>query len=179
MERDWEGIARDVLEETGADDGPQDAFVLARLFGVTVRASGGCLGRLDGDDAFISLRPRHERQHGALAHELGHWCLRRAQQENGERGASYLAGALMLPRARFVRDLRATGWDLFELKSLHPNASHEMIARRIAQVRPARIAIIDGRRVRVAGVRHAHGDRREYRIESPGFHRVIVIQAED
>src|SRR5699024_535980 len=89
-----------------------------------------------------------------VAHELGHWLLEDVGLDpDDERSARYLAGALMLPRAPFLRDVQRTDYDLDELQALHPNASAEMIVCRITQVRSATAWIWDnGKLARVYGV---------------------------
>lgn len=141
----WEGIAGDVLEEAGAT-APVSAFALAAACGFTVRPHPLLRARLDGSTIYVNARARPQRQHGLVAHELGHWALERAAEPDTELGARYLAGALMLPRLAFDRDLRATGWSLVELQARHPNASAEMIARRVTTLRDAVASIWDGGR---------------------------------
>lgn len=142
----WEGIAADVLSETGCDEAPVSALELADQCELrVVRTPGVRRGRLVLDDARIEVNPQLEgpRLHGTVAHELGHWALRRAGEDDVEDGARYLAGAFMLPRAVFLRDLRQTAWSLVLLRERHPNASAEMIARRLVQVRDAVASIWD------------------------------------
>lgn len=142
-----EGIARDVLESTGLDTPPVDAFELAAACGLVVCRSGAPGARLFRDCIYLDPTVRSERQHGLVAHEVGHWALDRARERNTERAARYLAGALMLPRRAFERDLQETAWDLVELHRRHPNASYELIARRICTVRDAVAVIVDNGRV--------------------------------
>ncbi len=144
--RTWEAVARDALETTTYDDPPQDAFVLARACGLVLVPGGS--GSLDGDVLRYPSHARTVRQHGVIAHELGHWLLHRANEEDSEIGASYVGGALMLPRRAFDKDLGATRWDLNKLRARHPNASAEMVARRITQLRDSVVTIIDGRKQR-------------------------------
>lgn len=142
MQAEWEGIARDVLEGTFCEDPPVDAFELAACCGLGIQSRGGPAS-IFGDVIRVDMRMRKTRQHGQVAHEIGHWALRRAQAENTEDGARYIAGALMLPWLAFGRDLRETSWQLSELTRRHPNASAEMIARRIVQLRGGFASIWD------------------------------------
>lgn len=146
----WEGIAADVLASTGCDDPPVDAIELAELCGLEVahvpHVPGG---RLVGRRIEVNPKLRLVRLHGTVAHELAHDLLERAKEENTEPAARYLAGALMLPRRAFLRDMGQTQWSLVLLRERHPNASAEMIARRIVSLRDAVASIWDEGRCRV------------------------------
>lgn len=132
-----EGIAREAWESTGGIL-PADAFELAHLCGLECVPWPKTQGALDGDRIWYPLKARPTRQHGTVAHELGHWLA-------GEHGlnrlaepiARYLAGALLLPRHPFTIDCQATDYDLDALELRHPNASAEMIVVRMTQVSPA------------------------------------------
>lgn len=147
---DLEGIARDIHDSTG-DVLPVDAFELAHLCGLELRAWGNASGGLDLDGGVIRYpsRARLVRQHGVIAHELGHWALAQAGEDHtAEWAARYLAGALMLPRAAFLADAWACDWDLDELRVRHPHASAEMVVVRMTQVSPATAWVWDDGRVR-------------------------------
>ncbi len=142
----WEAVARAAHEATGID-APVSAFDLAAAYGLVClpRRRSGAL--LDGDVVRYDSSARPVRQHGLVAHEVAHHLLRLHSEPDSEVAAGYTAGALLLPRARFDRDLRRT-WDLFHLGRLHPNASAEMIARRITQLRDAVVSVLDQGRLR-------------------------------
>ncbi len=112
------------------------------MCGLTLAPWGREGAALEGDRISYSRRAREVRQHGLIAHELGHWTLGWAGEEDTEQGARYLAGALMLPRSVFDRDLRRT-WDIEHLRAKHLNASAEMTAIRVVQLRDAAVAIFD------------------------------------
>lgn len=144
---DLEELARQALERTNLPT-PIDADALAYKLGLEVRDGGpGCEGLLIGSLIFVDERMRPERRAFAIAHELGHHLLRGAGLEtpgrNDERGANYLASALLLPRTDFERDLRRARWDLLQLHAWHRQASFEAIARRIVALREARAFIFD------------------------------------
>lgn len=151
----YEGVARSVHEETGIGP-PVDAFELAGACGLTVVAGARGEARLDGDVLSYDATARPVRQHGQIAHETAHYVLRLYGESHEafddgadpEAAARYTAGALLLPRARFDRDLLETAWDLRELQRRHPNASAEMIARRLTQLREAVATVLDNGRVR-------------------------------
>lgn len=160
-EHGWEGVARDILESTGADDPPVDAFVVADAWGFRIEAAAVRDAEIDHERHLIKLnvRNRRERQHMSIAHELGHWGLVRAGLPNTEHGARYIGGAIMLERRRFDRDLRQTGWSIRRLREIHANASATAIAVRITQLRDATAAIIDPR-----------GRKAPWHVASPWVH---------
>ncbi|AKF08858.1 hypothetical protein DB32_006007 [Sandaracinus amylolyticus] len=143
----WEGTAARALEraKVGA---PVSAFELAKGLGLEIEAWSGAGAELDADAQVIRVNPRVRlvRRHGLIAHECGHWVLR-IEGDDSEKGARYLAGAMLLPRWDFDLDLKRTAWSLLKLRDRHPNASAEMIARRIVEVREAVATIIDNGRV--------------------------------
>lgn len=145
---DLEGIAADLLGETGCDDPPVCALELAQCCGLAVIHGTGAGAALVGDIILVPSKTRAVRRQGLIAHELGHWALARAGEPDSEEGARFLAGALMLPRRPFERDLAATSWDLRLLRARHLNASAEMIARRIVTLRDACCTIVDNGRVK-------------------------------
>ncbi len=143
MIAEWEGVARAVHDASGAS-APVNAFHLARACGLDlIPVIGGGASLIDDQIRFNSAA-RPTRQHGLIAHEVAHWALRWCHEDDNERAARFTAGALMLPRSDFDRDLRDTAWDLDKLRARHPNASAEMIARRVVELRDACVAIFDG-----------------------------------
>jgi hypothetical protein len=140
----WEeGVALGLSEELGDPDPPIDAFELARACRLRVELASMRTARLVGDVILVSQRVRRERQHGLVAHELGHWALMRAGERDDEAAASYVGAALMLPRRGFNADLKATGWDMRQLRAKHINCSAELIARRIVTMRDACVSVWD------------------------------------
>lgn len=137
-----EAVARAVHDATGVD-APVDAFELAVACGLRLEAGqrGGAM--LDGDVVRFDVQARPQRQHGLVAHEVAHYVLRLHGEPDPEPAARYTAGALLVPRAAYDRDLRETAWDLEQLRVRHPNASAEMLARRIAELRDAVITVLD------------------------------------
>jgi hypothetical protein len=105
--------------------------------------------------ATILLRPdpRWERQQWAVAHEIGEHAAQRMFARLGvdpretaanarDVVASHLAGRLLVPTVWFVADGADCGWDLLKLKARYATASHELIARRMLECRPAVIVSI-------------------------------------
>jgi hypothetical protein len=143
----WEGVATAVHDATGID-APVSAFDLATAYGLVCVAGARGTACLRDDVIRYDASARPVRQHGYVVHEVAHYVLRLHGEADPEDAVGYTAGALMLPRATFDRHLRSTGWDLLELRELHPNASAEMIARRITQVREAIVTVVDQGRLK-------------------------------
>jgi hypothetical protein len=147
---DLEGLAEYVLQRTGCDDPPVDAFDLADLCRLKIRyvpgrdaKIEGRIIKLGGDESI-----RHTRVHGRIAHEIAHYVLARFKHPNTEPNARYLGAALLVPRRPLDRQLRR-GWDLHALMARHLNASAELLARRIVDLRSnASLAIYDEGRFR-------------------------------
>ena len=163
-------VAEEILAEAGVRSPPVDALAIARMLGITValddrqegRARYVRLGdRLSGRPAATILlrpEPRHERRHWAVAHEIGEHAAHRVFARWGadpreavnarEQVANCLAGRLLLPTQWFAADGAACQWDLFALKARYSTASHELIARRMLECRPAVvISIFDQQRL--------------------------------
>ncbi|MEN6449395.1 MAG: ImmA/IrrE family metallo-endopeptidase [Thermoguttaceae bacterium] len=164
-------VAREVLCEGAIAGPPIDAVQLARRLNIALawddqqqgRARYVRLGghRPASDRPTILLRPdpRQERRHWAVAHEIGEHVAYRVFARWGEdprtappgareQVANQLAGRLLLPTSWFAADGAACEWDLIELKSRYRTASHELIARRMLECRPAVvISIFDQGRI--------------------------------
>lgn len=141
-----EGIARHIHEESQADERPS-ALDLAWACGFEVEHGGGG-SRLAGKRIIVPIRTRLTRVEGLVAHELAHGLLIAFGEQESERAARYLGGALLVPRATLRRDLLATGFDLAALARLWPHVSHELLARRVTELRDATGAVFDHGRFR-------------------------------
>jgi len=157
-------VAAELLHEAGVTQPPVDAFAVAGALGITVARDDCQSGRARyvrlrsyaGDPrATILLQsdPRRERQHWAIAHEIGEhaaWRVfgrldvdpREASPGCRESVANHLAGRLLLPSEWFVSHAAVCDWDLLELKAGFRTASHELIARRMLECPPAVIISI-------------------------------------
>jgi hypothetical protein len=146
----WEASALALRREFCLSGPPVNAFEIAEVCGLKLVPS---LERRSSLSPQGELRyPTSEyrvRQQGIVAHQMGHWTLRWLGEKDSDRGAHWVAGALMLPKLHFDRDLWTTSWDLRELRAKHLNVSAEMIARRIVQLRDAVVTIFDHGRVKV------------------------------
>jgi Zn-dependent peptidase ImmA (M78 family) len=160
-----DAVVMEILAEAGIRTPPVDAWDLARRLGIMVAVDEFQEGRaryvrLRGHGAArnhptILVRPddRRERQHWAVAHEIGEHAAYRVfavwgadPRETPARAredlANCLAGRFLLPSDWFAADGLASGWDLLWLKARYATASHELIARRMLECRPAAIITI-------------------------------------
>ncbi len=153
-----DAVAETLLREAGVGSPPVDAFALAARLHIAVAPDEGQRGRaryvrLRGWSAgrarpAILLRadPRPEREHWAVAHEIGEHAAHRVFTHLGvdareapaarEPVANGLGARLLLPPVWFPADGRACGWDLAALKRRYATASHELIARRMLDAEP-------------------------------------------
>lgn len=160
-----EQLASQVLELAGFQEGPIDAFQLARKLGYHViydqkQAGRGRLKQIAGRTT-IFLRPqdRPERMHWALCHEVGETLVWRLfEQVNAdprdepavlrEQAANLLATRLLLPESRFFSAVQDSQGDLLELKQQFPTASFELISLRLLdRPDPRCVTIIDQGRI--------------------------------
>jgi hypothetical protein len=164
-------VAEEVLRNAGVLQPPVDAFAVAHTLGIAVAMDDRQGGRAryvrlsdrrsGRSRAAILLRsePRFERQHWAIAHEIGEHVAYRVFQQWGvdpretppdarETVANHMAGRLLLPTDWFAVDGAARAWNLLSLKIRYQTASHELIARRMLECRPAVIiSIFDNERI--------------------------------
>jgi IrrE N-terminal-like domain len=155
-----DACAAEALWEVGVDAPPVDALavaaglrlVVARDWAMPSRGRfvrladrAGCDG---GQGAIVvGIAERPEREQWAVAHEIGESIAYRVFERLGvafdealptarEHVANRLASALLLPRRWFAADGRELDWDVLELKERYDTASHELIARRMLEMRP-------------------------------------------
>ncbi len=112
--------------------------------GPTGRDERGGTGR---GTIMLADDPRPERRQWAVAHEVGETMAHRVFVQLGvplveippagrEQVANQLASCLLLPRDWLAADGEAVDWDLPELKRIYETASHELIARRMLEMKP-------------------------------------------
>ena len=167
IDRVLNDVADELLDAADIDAPPVDVLRLAGALGMLVawdqgqsgrarlvRMSGGS-SRAARSTIFLRPEPRAERQHWAVAHEIGEHAVhhvfdrlaidpRDDRPTNRERVADALASRLLLPKRWYLEDARHGGWDLFALKSRYATASHELIARRMLDFdEPVIITIFD------------------------------------
>jgi hypothetical protein len=152
-----DAVAAEVLWEAGVTEPPIDALTIADALGVAVaydysmphRGRYARLAEEGGGQATIVVgqSERPEREQWTVAHEIGESVAYRVYERLGipfhealptsrELVANRMASCLLLPRRWFVRDGRELDWDLIALKERYNTASHELIARRMLEMRP-------------------------------------------
>ena len=139
---DWEGAAAALLEETCTSAGC-NMIDLADACGLVVQYRAKSGAEIDGSVLWVESRGTPERAQALIAHELGHFALKRAGLPDSERGATYVGGCLRMPRREMLRDLRETAWSLAAMMERHPYASAVALAVRITQLRTAALALFD------------------------------------
>jgi Zn-dependent peptidase ImmA (M78 family) len=157
-----DATAAEVLWEAGIFESPVDALAVAEGLGLIVARDEAmsCRGRFvrlaeqENSDRggvgtiVVGAADRPEREHWAVAHEIGESVAYRVFDRLGvsfdealptarELVANRLASALLLPRRWFAVDGAELDWDLLELKARYTTASHELIARRMLEMRPS------------------------------------------
>ncbi|HEX5470252.1 MAG TPA: ImmA/IrrE family metallo-endopeptidase [Lacipirellulaceae bacterium] len=152
--------AAEALWEAGVDAPPVDALAVADGLRLVVARDStmayrgryvrlaDCPGNGGGQGTIVvGVAERPEREQWAVAHEIGESIAYRVFERLGvafdevlptarEHVSNRLANALLLPRRWFDADGRELDWDLLELKERYTTASHELIARRMLEMRP-------------------------------------------
>jgi hypothetical protein len=164
-----DAVAAAALTKADLGEPPIDAVAIAKRLGLTIAWDDRQTGRartvkLSGTagagTSSILLRhdERLERQHWAVAHEIGESLAKRVFKQLGidagetprparELVANGIASRLLLPRDTFAADGAACNWDLLALKERYDTASHELIARRMVDFPPlVIIAVFDQNR---------------------------------
>jgi hypothetical protein len=156
-----DACAAEVLWEAGIVEPPVDALAVADGLGLVVARdfSMPCRGRYVRHAEFhasgeggqgtivVGAADRPEREQWAVAHEIGESVAYRVFERLGvafdealptsrELVANRFASALLLPRRWFASDGPDVDWDLFALKERYDTASHELVARRMLEMRP-------------------------------------------
>ena len=160
-----DAVALELLEAAEIRQPPVDTLVMTAALGISVatddrqRGRARCVrlravrGRAARPTILVRPEPRPERQHWAIAHEIGEHSAHRVFAMLGvdpreaapaarEAVANHLAGRILLPCVWFASDAADCDWDLLELKQLYATASHELIARRMLDMPPAVIITI-------------------------------------
>lgn len=168
-------ITADLTGQAGITSPPIDPAQVAAFLGNLIETRPGypALSGIeqDGDQTRIIIRAglRLERHNFLVAHEVGHVYWRDHEHHRGDPSlggrleyfCNKFASLLLLPYDWFKADAVETGHDLFALKKIYSTASNQLIARRIASLRPAVVAVFDddGREKRVTERFNGSGPR--------------------
>jgi hypothetical protein len=161
-----DACAAEVLWEARVTEPPVDALAVADGLGLVVacghavpqrarfvRLASGDGGGGGQGTIVVGEAERPERRQWAVAHEIGECVAYRVFQRLGiafnevlpaarEHVANRLASCLLLPRRWFAVDGRDFDWDLVVLKDRYATASHELIARRMLEMRPPSVITV-------------------------------------
>jgi IrrE N-terminal-like domain len=152
--------ASEVLWEAGVTEPPVDPLAVAEALSLAVARDhsmpyrGRFVRLAEREESgvgqatiVVGQAERPEREQWAVAHEIGESIAYRVFDRLGVRFdealstarelvANRLANAILLPRRWFASDGREMNWDLLALKDRYNTASHELIARRMLEMRP-------------------------------------------
>lgn len=167
-----DACAAEVLWEACVTGPPVDTLAVAEALGLVVARDyamaergrfvrlADCNGQGDGQGTIVvGDEERPEREQWSIAHEIGESVAYRVFDRLGvafdealstarEQVANGLASRLLLPRRWFAVDGCELEWDLLALKDRYSTASHELIARRMLDMRlPVVITVCDLGRV--------------------------------
>jgi Zn-dependent peptidase ImmA (M78 family) len=153
-----DACASEVLWEAGVSEPPVDALCVAEALGLVVARDDSLpyrgrfvrLAEQGGSSQatiVVGQSERPEREQWTVAHEIGESVAYRVYERLGipfcealpasrELVANRLASCLLLPRRWFASDAYEVDWDLLQLKDRYATASHELIARRMLEMRP-------------------------------------------
>jgi hypothetical protein len=169
-----DACSAEILWEANVFEPPVDAFAVAAGLGLDVARdlrmpARGRFVRLAAGNGrhaescgtiVVGDGERPEREQWTIAHEIGESAAYRVFERLGvafdetlpnarELVANRLASSLLLPRRWFAADGPELSWDLLALKERYATASHELIARRMLEMRPPiAITLCDLGRVR-------------------------------
>ncbi len=149
-------ITLGLLDECGIIAPPVDMAPLLARFKARVQESSGVKDSLllrSGDEWVIKVSSslRDERRCFRIAHEIGHiWWSDPAHHLGDpdlggkiEHYCSKFASLLLCPHQWLVCDAPEADYDLFRLKSLYSNVSHEVLAIRVSHLTTLVVTIID------------------------------------
>lgn len=179
-------ITLGILTRCGIQAPPVDLERVTRHFSVRVVesphvAAGALLRDNKGWVIRVNDKLRDERRQFRIAHELGHIWWSDPERHLGdptlgggiEHYCSKFASLLLCPHQWLLRDAPETDYDLFRLKSIYPNVSHEALAIRLSFLTHMVVTILDnGRLYRRFGTPGLAFPKKEQKIERDLFESV-------
>jgi len=149
-------ITFNLLKDCGIEAPPVDLQPILKHFKAVVVSSrhiadSALLRRKNGWTITVNSHFRPERRSFRIAHELGHiyWSDPRHHRGdpslggNLERYCSKFASLLLCPHQWFIKDAPEADYDLFALKKIYSNVSHEVLAIRLCYLTPMVVSIYD------------------------------------
>lgn len=149
-------ITFEILKQCGIEAPPVDPELLLGLFNARVVYSRNVsqsvlLSGREGWTIKVNSAFRPERSAFRIAHELAHiyWsdpAHHRGDPELGgrlEHFCSKFASLLLCPHQWLVNDAPEADYDLFAVKTIYPNVSHEVLALRLCYLTPLVVTIFD------------------------------------
>jgi hypothetical protein len=149
-------ITSAILKTCNITSPPVDLEPVLELFQAAVVNSGNIaesalLGKKSGWIIKVNPKLRQERRIFRIAHEIGHIYWSDPAHHLGdpqlggnlERYCSKFASLLLCPYEWFIKDAPEAGYDLFTLKKIYSNLSHEVLAMRVCYLKPLVVTIFD------------------------------------
>ena len=159
--RELEGLAEALYHEAGFEpDEPESPVALARaLIGRdavevvppgTLRFTPAQLALVNSRWRIYVQRTEPAAMFFSVAHELGHWALRREgyQGQDEERLADYLGACIIAPATAFARAVKAVGDDMGELANIF-DTTQSLVALRWGERTSTPLALVRPGLVRV------------------------------
>ena len=149
-------ITFNILKTCGISSPPVDLGPILKHFNATVVISGhieesALLREKKGWRIKVNRKLRQERRSFRIAHEIGHIYWSTPDHHLGdpklgvklEKYCSKFASLLLCPHQWFVQDAQEADYDLFALKKVYTNVSHEVLAFRLSYLTPMVVTIYD------------------------------------
>jgi len=149
-------ITFDLLKTCGISSPPVNLDPILKHLDATVINTGhieesALLRTKQGWTIKVNRHFREERRSFRIAHEIGHIYWSSPDHHLGdpklggklEKYCSKFASLLLCPHQWFVQDAQEADYDLFALKKIYPNVSHEVLALRLSYLTPMVVTIYD------------------------------------
>ena len=179
-------ITHGILERCGIQSPPVDLDRIVRHFTARVIespnvAASAVLQDRQGWLIRVNSKMREERRSFRIAHEIGHIWWHDPEHHLGdpnlggglEQYCSKFASLLFCPHQWLIRDAPEADFDLFRLKALYTNMSHEALALRLCFLTTMVVTILDnGKIYRRFGTPQLAFSKKEQKIEHDLFESV-------
>ena len=149
-------ITLEILKTCGISSPPVDLGPILKHYKATVVSTGNIeesalLRAHKGWTIKVNRGLREERRAFRVAHEIGHIYWSTPDHHLGdsklggklEKYCSKFASLLLCPHQWFIQDAQEADYELFALKKIYSNVSHEVLALRLSYLTPMVVAIYD------------------------------------